>query len=111
MKRTVFLVLCLILFTLVASDSLAQQGSAIKVKNSAVVTGVVIVEILMNGTPYELQCNQGAASCQPLKSGAYWMVELPPNFGMYDCRNVEVYRFDNEIPSADRIGQYCLIKR
>jgi len=113
MKRTVFLlaVLGLILLTLTASSAVAQQGAQIKVKSSEVVTGVVIIEILKDGTPYELQCNQRAASCKALKNGTYWMVELPPNFGMYDCWNVEVYRFDNEIPSSDRIGQYCLIKR
>ena len=113
MKRTVFLlaVLSLISLTLAATQAFAQQGAPIKVKTSELVTGVVIVEIQKDGTPYELQCNQGAASCKALKSGTYWMVELPPNYGTYDCRNVEVYRFDNEIPSPDRMGQYCLIKR
>lgn len=98
MKRLVFLILCVIVFTLVASDSIAQQGTAIKVKSSEVLTGVVIVQILKDGTPYELQCNEGSSWCKTLKSGTYstefWHVRLP------ECRGVSVRQRD----SVDRSG-------
>ena len=113
MKRTLFAVaiLAVISLALAGSTAFAQQGSQIKVKGSDVVTGVVVVDILKDGKPYDLQCNQGAGNCKSLKNGTYWMVELPPNYGLYDCRNVEVYRINGEVPSSERIGEYCLIAR
>ncbi len=113
MKRTLFLVAVLsVIFLTLAFRAFAQERTQIKVKGSEVVTGVVIVDILKDGKPYELQCNQGAYSCTAMKNGTYWMVELPPNFGLYDCRNVEVYRIENGTPSpSGRVGEYCLIQK
>jgi hypothetical protein len=109
MKKALLLLAFLSVISLTLAN--AQQGTQIKVKGSEVVTGVVIVDILKDGKPFELQCNQGTGNCKTLKGGTYWMVQLPPNFGMYDCQNVEVYRLDNETPSSERIGEYCLIKK
>ena len=45
------------------------------------------------------------------------MVELPTNFGMYECRDVEVYREaaatpDNAPPDKNKkLGEYCLIEK
>ena len=114
MKKTLSLlvVLSVISLTLAALSAFAQERTQIKVKGSEVVTGVVIVDILKDGKLYELQCNQGAYSCSTLKNGTYWMVELPEHFGLYDCKNVEVYRIENGNPSrSGRIGEYCLIEK
>ncbi len=113
MKKTLFLLAVLGVISLtLALSAFAQEKSQIKVKGSEVVTGVVIVDISKDGKPYELQCNQPATSCKMLKNGAYWMVELPEHFGMYDCKNVEVFRIENGNPSpSGRIGEYCLIQK
>ena len=59
----------------------------------------------------DLQCNEGAGNCKALSSGNYLMVELPKNYGMYDCQNVEMYRGDSEKPeSAQKVGEYCLVE-
>jgi hypothetical protein len=109
MKKTLLLLAVLSVISLTLAN--AQQGTQIKVKGSDVITGVVIVDILKDGKPFELHCNQGPSNCKTLKGGTYWMVQLLPNFGMYDCQNVEVYRLDNDTPSSEPIGEYCLIKK
>ena len=77
-----------------------------------VVTGVVIVHIQEDGKPFDLQCNEGVGSCKVLESGNWLMAELPKNYGMYDCKNVEIYRGDQDKPeSAERIGEHCLIEK
>jgi hypothetical protein len=111
MKKNRFLLAMLTVISLTLS-AFAEEQIQIKVKSSVVVTGVVIVIIQKDGKPFQLQCNEGASSCKTLKADTYWMVELPPNFGMYDCKNVEVYRIDNGSPSpSGRIGEYCLIEK
>jgi hypothetical protein len=81
------------------------------VKNSEVVTGVVIVHVQNAAKSLDLQCNEGAGNCKALSSGNYLMVELPKNYGMYDCQNVEMYRGDSEKPeSAQKVGEYCLVE-
>jgi len=93
MKTTVILLAAVTaLLVIVGTEQVfAQKRTPVKVKGSEVVTGVVIVDILKDGKPLELQCNQGASTCKTLKSGGYVMVEFPKNFGMYDCRNIEIY--------------------
>ena len=112
MKRTLFGLVVVICVALAALSVFAQDKSQIKVKTSVVVTGVVIVEISKDGKPFELQCNEGASFCQPLKAGPYTMVELPEHYGLYDCKNVQVYASGTEDPSpSDRLGEYCLITK
>jgi hypothetical protein len=70
-----------------------------------------------------LQCNQGAPGCAVLRNGRYQMVELPKDFGMYECRNVEIYA-ETVVPSDaiksdkpdkankdDIMGEYCLVEK
>ena len=95
-SRSLAAILIVILVMAVTGPAFAQERSPVKVKGSEVVTGVVIVDILKDGKPLELQCNQSATSCKLLKSGNYEMVELPKNFGLYDCKNVEIYREDKD---------------
>ena|SRR5438477_50075 len=88
----------------------ADEKSPVVVKGSSVTTGVVIVDIQVNGKAAELQCNEGGPSCSKLKAGDYLMVELPKNHGMYDCANVEVYS-PTASDTDEKIGAYCLIKK
>jgi hypothetical protein len=112
MKRMVSLFVWLTAaFVILASEpAFAQEKIPVKVKGSEVVTGVVIVHVLKDGKSLDLQCNEGAGSCKVLPGGSYLMVELPPNYGMYDCKNVEIYRGDAP-ESAEKTGAYCLVEK
>jgi hypothetical protein len=112
MKKIIILlaVLTALIAGVARKQAFAQERTPVKVKGSVVVTGVVIVDILKNGKPMQLQCNEGAGKCTTLKSGSYAMVELPENEGLYDCKNVEIYREDKEKPEeAELLGRYCLV--
>jgi hypothetical protein len=113
MKRRVLIPLTIALLLLVVKvPSLGQERSQIRVKNSEIVTGVVVIDIVRNGRTYELQCNAGGYLCQPLINGYYTLVELPENFGMYVCRNVEIYSTNSLDPDkTERLGEYCLIEK
>jgi len=105
----VLLVLAAILVVLAAVQALAQEKSQITVKNTEVVTGVVIVDVVKGDQKLELRCNQGASFCKALKSGTYQMVELPEHWGMYECKNAEIY--DNPVngqEAKEKIGAYCI---
>ena len=95
----------------------AQEESLITVRGSELNNGVVILDVLKASKACQLQCNQGAPGCTNLKNGNYLMVELPKNFGMYECRDVEVYPQsavtpDTTPPDKDKkLGEYCLIEK
>ena len=113
MKRTIslFAMLTVAFIILATGLAFAQDKTPVKVKSSEVVTGVVIVHIQKDAKSLELQCNEGAGFCKALPSGSYLMVELPKNYGMYDCKNVEIYRGDPDKPdAAEMIGAYCLVE-
>jgi hypothetical protein len=111
MKRTVSLFAVLIAAFVISTTTFAQEKTPVKVKSSEVVTGVVIVHVQKDAKSLELQCNEGAGNCKALPSGNYLMLELPKNYGMYDCQNVEMYRGDQDKPDAARkIGEYCLVE-
>jgi hypothetical protein len=113
MKKTVtlFAVLTAAFVILATQQGFAQEKTPVKVKDSVVVTGVVIVHVLKNGKPLELRCNEGTSSCKVLPSGDYLMLQLPENHGMYDCKNVEMYRGDQDKPEDEAIGAYCLVEK
>ena len=116
MKPCTFLILpAILLFLLfVAMSMLGQEQTKVKVTGTEVVTGVVIVDIVMvkEGRYCEVRCNQGAYQCKPLKSGYYVMVELPKNFGMYECKNVEIYAGDiDSRGKLEKMGEYCLTEK
>ncbi len=112
MKKTVslFAVLTAAFVILATVQGLAQEKTPVKVKNSVVVTGVVIVHVLKDGKPLDLQCNEGVTSCKALPGGDYLMLQLPENHGMYDCKNVEMYRPDQNKEEDEPIGSYCLVE-
>jgi competence protein ComGC len=101
----------------VAVQALAQERSQIQVKGTEVVTGVIIVDVVKGEQHFELHCNQGSSLCKVLKAGAYQMVELPEHWGMYECKNVEIYTNDSKAPenkdqvSKDKIGAYCMVTK
>ena len=114
MKRTVSLfgVLAAAFVILATAQAFAQEKTPVKVKSSVVVSGVVIVHIQKDKKALDLQCNEGAGNCKVLQSGNYLMAELPPNYGLYDCKNVEIYRGDQDKPeAAEMVGAYCLIEK
>jgi len=112
MKKAAVLFLVLTLFPLVtAAQVLAQETSSITVKGNQLSNGVVVLDIVKSGKAYQLQCNQSAPGCAVLNNGNYQMVELPKNFGMYECRDVEVFA-ESAGPTGPekgkRLGEYCL---
>jgi hypothetical protein len=114
MKRSVslFAVLTAAFIMLATVPAFAQEKVPVKVKSSVVVTGVVIVHVQKDGKTVDLQCNEGASSCKVLQSGNYLMVELPPNYGLYVCKNVEMYQGDQDKPdAAQKVGDYCLMEK
>jgi hypothetical protein len=38
------------------------------------------------------------------------MLQLPENHGMYDCKNVEMYRGDQDKPEDEALGNYCVVE-
>ena len=114
MKRTVsqFAVLTATFVILATQQAFVQDRTPVKVKSSEVVTGVVIVHVEKNAQALELQCNEGVSGCKALPGGSYLMVELPKNYGIYDCKNVEMYRGEQDKPeAAEMIGAYCLVEK
>jgi hypothetical protein len=111
MRKIWFAVWIAVFVILATALAFAQEKTPVKVKSSVVVSGVVIVHIQKDGKARDLQCNEGVGSCKVLQSGNYLMAELPPNYGLYECKNVEMYRGDpNKPDEAELAGAYCLIE-
>lgn len=113
MKKGFILFFLLALFLLFgAAEVWAQEMSSVTVRGNELNNAVVIIDVLKAGKAYELQCNQGASHCTALKNGKYQMVELPKNFGMYECRDVEIYAESAASPEkGKKLGEYCLIEK
>lgn len=115
MKKEMSLFLLLALFFLLGAVEIsAQEKSYITVRGSELNNGVVILDVVKAGKAYKLQCNQGASGCTMLSDGKYLMVELPEHFGMYECRDVEVYPESVANPEKDKdkkLGEYCMIEK
>jgi hypothetical protein len=110
MKKGTILALLLTLFLLFGAAKVsAQEISVVVVKGHELNNGVVVLDIVKDGNAYELTCNEGYSGCNPLRNGTYVMVELPKNFGMYECRNVELYPESDGVPEKEKkLGDYCL---
>jgi hypothetical protein len=118
MKKTIVLFFLLALFRGFGAVQIsAQEKSYIPVRGSELNNGVLILDVLKGSKAYQLQCNQGAPGCTNLKNGNYLMLELSKNFGMYECRDVEVYREsvatpDTNLPDKnEKLGEYCLVEK
>ena len=111
-KGTIFFLLLALLLLLDAVHVSAQERSYIAARGSQLNNGVVILDILKAGKAYQLQCNQAEPTCTTLKDGKYQMVELPKNFGMYECRDVEIYPESAVTSDKDKkLGEYCLVEK
>jgi hypothetical protein len=112
MGKIVLSALLVLFLSFGSAQGLAQEKSYITVEESNLNNGVVVVDILKAGKAYVLQCNQRAPKCEALKHGKYRMVELPQNFGMYEClvKDVEVYA-DDDNNRQNKLGEYCLIEK
>jgi len=113
MNKGIILFLLLALFLLLGTVPVsAQESSQITVTGSELNNGVVILDVLKASKAYQLQCNQGAPGRATLKNGNYQMVELPNNFGMYECRDVEIYPESAVTSDKDKkLGEYCLVEK
>ena len=111
MKR--FGIACLLL---VAALGLAQeareepQAKELSIKRSMIINKVVVVMGQQGKTAVQLQCNEGLTSCAALDAGAYLMVELPKNRGIYECDNVRVYAKTANPANDAPVGEYCLVQ-
>jgi hypothetical protein len=111
-KKAILLSSLAIVVFLIAAQASAQEKSYVTVRGNGLNNGVVTVDVLKDGKTYRLSCNDGMPGCNSLKVGKYQMVELPKNFGMYECKNIEVYPELPANPEKDsRLGQYCLEER
>ena len=118
MKKAIALFFLLDLFCVMDAVLVsAQEKSYITVRGSELNNGVVILDVRKANKDYRLQCNQGAPGCTTLKNGNYQMMELPKNFGMYECRDIEVYPESAATPDAaapdkgQKLGEYCLVEK
>ena len=69
----------------------------------------MILDIVRDGKAYRLTCNQEMPGCANLKTRKYQMVELPENFRMYECKDVEIYSEFAFNPQTDKkLGEFCL---
>ncbi|HTR27061.1 MAG TPA: hypothetical protein VMI10_24020 [Terriglobales bacterium] len=110
MKKAI--IFSLLAVSLMCGRALAQTKSSVTVKGSELNNGVVLVDVLKDGKTFELSCNQGATSCTMLKAGKYVLVELPPNHGLYECRDVEVYVDPGAgVEPTKKLGEYCLAEK
>lgn len=113
MKKMHILSLVGIVCVVLAARGMGQTASKITVTSSEVNHGVVIVTVQRNAKTFELQCNEGMTACKPLSKATYTLVELPQNWGMYDCKDVEVYPEtpESETPAkTSKLGEYCMIQ-
>ncbi len=115
MTRSMVLAILLALFCFSGALHLfAQEKSSITVRGSELSNGVVILDAVKGDRSFTLECNQGAPDCTALSNGKYLMIELPKNFGMYECKDVEVYPESANMPGAampdkhKKVGEYCL---
>lgn len=115
MKKDFSIFLLLALFPWFgAVEVSAQSKSHITVIRNELNNGVVILDVVKAGKAYKLRCNLGAPGCTALENGKYLMVELPENFGMYECKDVEVYgeaAVDPEKDKDKKLGEYCLVEK
>ena len=109
MRKIIPSTLLVLFLSFGSAEGLAQEKSHITVEGKKLNNGVVLGDILKAGKTYALQCNQRAPGCSALNNGQYQMVELPANFGMYECKNVEVYA-DDDHSRQKKLGEYCLIE-
>ena len=112
MRRMIPCTLLVLLFSFGSVEGAAQEKSNITVDGSKRTNGAVLLDISRAGKSYMLQCVEGASGCTALNNGRYQMVELPPNFGMYECKDKDVVVYaEDDTARQKRLGEYCLIEK
>ncbi len=118
MKKSMILFSLLILLRAFATVPVsAQEKSYITVRKSELNYTVVILDVLKASRNYQLRCNQGAPGCTTPKNDNYQMLELPKNFGIYECTDVEVYPESGAVleltapDKSQKLGGYCLVEK
>jgi hypothetical protein len=73
------------------------------------------LKLQKKGQRYRFLCNENMPGCSALKNGSYVTVELPKNFGMYECKDVEVYpesagslNGSMDMDKTKKLGEFCL---
>jgi hypothetical protein len=108
-KAAAFFIVPALFLIFSVTPVLGQERSNISVKRSNLNNGVMVVDIVRDGKSYRLICNDGMPGCSALKGGKYQIVELPKNFGMYECKDVEVYAESSDSQQrGPKLGEYCL---
>ena len=74
------------LVLLMAVQVWAQEKTKITVKSTEKNNGVVFVTIKDGAKSVDLNCNEGFPNCTAPKAGEYWMVTLPKNRGVHECK-------------------------
>jgi len=110
MKRsTVVFLMVAMLFAVLGARVAAQEKSTVTVQGNQLNNGVVIMDVVLNGKAYRLSCNQAMPQCTKLKGGEYQMVQLPKNYGMYECQDVDIYaETAANQDENNKLGDYCL---
>ena len=113
MRKVILLFILLALLLVFGTTAAgAQDRSYITVKWNDLNNGVVVIDVVRDGKAYRLTCNQGMQGCASLKNGKYQVVELPRNFGMYECKDVEIYSESAVNPEKNKkLGEFCLEER
>lgn len=95
-----------------AVSARAQEKEPITVKSAEENNGVVLITARSEKVQIELQCTKDLLGCTVLKPGAYVMVRLPKNHGLYDCSNVTVYaKGQSPDKVGEELGSYCLAEK
>ena len=99
----------LVLLVLSACIALSQEKSLITIQGNSMHAGLLVLDVVKDGKAYKLTCNEGVLSCSTLKNGKYQIVQLPKNFGLYECQNIRVYSESAaDTDQAPIFGEYCL---
>ena len=112
--RLTLVALFALFFFLITTETFAQeqnQSQAVTVNGSQVNNNVLILSVRKGKESFELHCNVGMSDCTVLQPGDYSMVQLPKNWGMYDCSDVDLYRATPNSSNGDKLGEYCIIEK
>ena len=101
-----------IVFLFATVSARAQEKELITVKSAEVNNSVVLITARSEKAPIELQCTKDFVGCTVLKPGAYVMVHLPKNHGLYECSNVTIYaKAQDPKTVGEELGSYCIAEK
>lgn len=108
-KVTSLFFILLVVLSACALKVMSQEKSFITVQGNTLSNGLLVLNVVKDGKGYKLTCNQDMASCTALKNGRYQLVQLPKNFGTYECQDVQIYSESTaDTDKEGKLGEYCL---